>query len=688
MVAPSRIPAVLNPATNTHPAAAAPTEIAAANIPTFIAPSPVVVDSPTLTAGATLKTLIVPPASTSSFVAAAVTYNGQKFSINPSEFIAPTATIALTAQSQVVVYQGQSFTLNPSQFVAPGTIIPIPAVTASPILSPVTVGSIIFSLGPSAAIIRSSTYLFSPGQPPLTTVLDGQTIHIGANGIGFASTTVAIPTGQTAPTILPVVADGIKIEVGSNNAIISGTTYAIGSGATPQTVVIGTETLTFGPSGVGLPSTTILPYYPPPAPSPVAVDGLTFSIDAIKAIISGTTYAIGSGATPQTVVIGTETLTFGPSGVGLPSTTILPYYPPTAPSPVVVDGLTFSIDATEAIISGTTYAIGPGAVPKTVVIGTETLTFGPNGVDLPSTTIPPYYPPTIPSPVIIDGLTFSIDATQAIISGTTYAIGPGAVPKTVVIGTETLTFGPGGVDLPSTTIPPYYPPTIPSPVIVDGLTFSIDATEAIISGTTYAIGPDAVPKTVVIGTETLTFGPNGVDLPSTTIPPYKPPTIPSPVIIDGLTFSIDATEAIISGTTYAIGPGAVPETIVLGSETISIGPGGVGLPHTTLVPPSLPSLTPTPVTADGLTFSIDASDVIIAGSTYAIGSGAPTETLLVAGETVVVGPGGVGLVATTLAPPGAAGTGLEVSTGAAAVSRPVVRLVGGFVCFLLGVLVL
>ena len=195
MVAPSRIPAVLNPATNTHPAAAAPTEIAAANIPTFIAPSPVVVDSPTLTAGATLKTLIVPPASTSSFVAAAVTYNGQKFSINPSEFIAPTATIALTAQSQVVVYQGQSFTLNPSQFVAPGTIIPIPAVTASPILSPMTVVSIIFSLGPSAAIIRSSTYLFSPGQPPLTTVLDGQTIHIGANGIGFASTTVAIPTG-------------------------------------------------------------------------------------------------------------------------------------------------------------------------------------------------------------------------------------------------------------------------------------------------------------------------------------------------------------------------------------------------------------------------------------------------------------------------------------------------------------
>ena len=445
------VPALVEPVIHVNSAVTAPSEIAAA-----IAPSEVVADSHTFVAGTPHATL---------------TINGQAITVEPSQIIAHGTTIALPVPST-----------------ASGSPI------SSPTLSAVTVGAITFSLGPTAAIIGSSTYLFSPGEPPLTTVVDGQPIRIGANGIGFASTTVPIPIAQTSPTLLPVVADGLEIDVGSNKAIINGVTYAIGSGATPQTVVIGTKTLTFG--------------------------------------------------------------------------------------------------------SG--------------------------GVNLPDTTIPPYYPPTVPSPVVVDGLTFSIDATQAVISGTTYAIGPGAVPKTVVFGTETISLGPGGVGLPATTIPPYYPPTVPSPVVVDGLTFYIDA-----------------------------------------------------------------TQAIISGTTYAIGPGAAPRTVVFGTETISLGPGGVGLPMTTLVPPSLPSVAPIPMTADGLTFSIEPTDVIIGGSTYAIGSGAPTETLIISGETVKIGPGGVALPTTTIAPPGASSTGLISFTGAASTFGPVLSLIGGcLVCFSLGVIIL
>ncbi|KAI4134898.1 MAG: hypothetical protein LQ347_001134 [Umbilicaria vellea] len=577
----SLVPGLLNPVTDLSSAVPAPSEMAAT-----VAPSKVVVDGHTFVAGASHTTL---------------TINGQAITVEPSQIIAPGTTIAF-----------------------PVPLTPSGSPISSPTLSATTVGSITFSLDLLAATIGSSTYSFSPGAPPLTTIVDGQAIRIGANGIGFASTTVPIPIGQTSPTLLPVVANGLDIDVGSN-----------------------------------------------------------------KAIINGVTYAIGSGATPQTVVIGTNTVTFGPGGVSLPTTTIPPYYPPTVPSPVVVDGLTFSIDATQAVISGKTYAIGPGAAPKTVVFGTETISLGPDGVGLPATTIPPYYPPTVPSPVVVDGLTFSIDATQAVISGKTYAIGPGAAPKTVVFGTETISLGPGGVGLPATTIPPYYPPTVPSPVVVDGLTFLIDATQAVISGKTYAIGPGAAPKTVVFGTETISLGPDGVGLPATTIPPYYPPTVPSPVVVDGLTFSIDATQAIISGTTYAIGPGAASKTVVFGTETISLGPGGVGLPMTTLVPPALPSVAPTPITADGLTFSIEPSDVVIGGSTYAIGRGAPTETLVVSGETVVIGPGGVALPTTTIPPPGASSPGLVPFTGAASTFGPVRSLIGGcLVCLSLGVVIL
>lgn len=92
-------------------------------------------------------------------------------------------------------------------------------------------------------------------------------------------------------------------------AVISGTTYLIGSGATsPTTTIVNGQTVSLGPNGVGL-ATTIIPV-PGPATevqeSVVTAKGLTFSINPIEAIISGTTYPIGSEATSPTIVIVNE----------------------------------------------------------------------------------------------------------------------------------------------------------------------------------------------------------------------------------------------------------------------------------------------------------------------------------------------------------------------------------------------
>ena len=65
-------------------------------------------------------------------------------------------------------------------------------------------------------------------------------------------------------------------------------------------------------------------------------------------------------------------------------------------------------------------------------------------------------------------------------------------------------------------------------------------------------------------------------------------------VVDGITLSLEASDVVISGTTY---PFSKATTLVLGgTETIAVGSGGVGFPHTTLDPmagtaTSLPSLT-------------------------------------------------------------------------------------------------
>ena len=133
--------------------------------------------------------------------------------------------------------------------------------------------------------------------------------------------------------------------------------------------------------------------------SVISANGPTFSINPTEAIISGTTYPIGSEATvPMTAVINGQTVSLGPSGVGLRTTTV-PVPEPTGErqeSIITVDGLTFAVNPTEAIISGTTYPIGSEATsPTTTIINGQTVSLGSNGVGLPTTTVTP--PSTSPS---------------------------------------------------------------------------------------------------------------------------------------------------------------------------------------------------------------------------------------------------------------------------------------------------
>ena len=397
-IEPSRIVA----GTTTLPFSIAPdqpyTTAAIGSVPVTLGPKIAVIASATYTLGSS-PTAIVYDAQTyflesSKLVAAQTTVNlpyrkppfafvtagGEIFSVYSSQLEAPGITIAIPTgpyRSQFV-HRGETFTINPSQLIVPDKTVPLPWNMITPAPSAVSAEGIMMSIGPSAVVIGSRTYSL---QNPSSIVYNGHTISLGSNGVGLASTTIAFPS---VPSFSTVTEGALTLIVNPSEAVIQGHSYPLSQGATPITTVIQGQTISIGPDGIAFTGTTAVIPRPSKAPYLTTIDGMTFSVGPTDVVVAGKTYAIGGGAGSQTVTIGSEILSFGPEGVGLPGTTIAP-----AASMVTADGLTFSLDPTDVAISGTTYQIGAGARATTITVGGETISIGPGGIGLPDTTIPP-----------------------------------------------------------------------------------------------------------------------------------------------------------------------------------------------------------------------------------------------------------------------------------------------------------
>ena len=258
-----------------------------------------------------------------------------------------------------------------------------------------------------------------------------------------------------------VVVNGVPVNQGPSNGIVIGSS-TFQEAPAPQTVNINGETFTVLPSNAGV----------------VAPGGLT--IPPAPGITAGPSLTLGSG-------------TFSVN--------------PTNPSQVIMDGSTIQIPAagsTVFAISGTTYTVEPTAI----ISGSSTIPLPPAAG--PAATF---------SAETVDGLTFDLGSTLAVISGTTAAIGFGAPSSTLTVGTETITAGPEGLIFPDTTVAP-----LPSTEVVDGITFGLQPTDVVISGTTYDFDR---PTTLVLGTETVIIGTDGVVLPHTTLDLITSSTLPT-----------------------------------------------------------------------------------------------------------------------------------------------------------------
>jgi len=244
------------------------------------------------------------------------------------------------------------------------------------------------------------------------------------------TTAVAIETSLGPLSLTATLVAGVPIQVGSSSVYVGGSSVALPTGPSttlitiagqtfavrPSAIVAGSSTLTFQRAESVSYSTVLAATLPA---STVTRDGIVITVQPTAAVVGGVTFPIGPNAPEATTVIDSQTITFNSNGVIFPSVAIdgakstnlageafplsdspaTTYCPALTTAPAygitMLGGLTISIDSSEAIVSGTTYRIGPGGLDRstTAVLDGTTLVFGPSGVVLPgSTTVKPTAP--------------------------------------------------------------------------------------------------------------------------------------------------------------------------------------------------------------------------------------------------------------------------------------------------------
>ncbi|KAF7946072.1 uncharacterized protein EAE97_005110 [Botrytis byssoidea] len=183
----------------------------------------------------------------------------------------------------------------------------------------VIIGGEPISAGNSLAYIESSTFTYGSGLAVQTDVFNGQTILIYPSGVVFAQTTLG---GNSRSGNQIGVVGGLSVtEIGSSIAIISSITFNVGPGATPTKTVISGESISADQSGLVLAGTT-LTYPLILATHPVTILNVIFTqIGSSLAVIDGTTFTFGPGATHTSHTFNQQTIKIGSNGVEFSKTT-------------------------------------------------------------------------------------------------------------------------------------------------------------------------------------------------------------------------------------------------------------------------------------------------------------------------------------------------------------------------------
>jgi hypothetical protein len=547
-----------------------------------------------------------------------------------------------SGKSTVVTQKGQVFTIYPSEVVGPGTYLVIPSAGA---------GNTGVPNNQSPNHGNSGSGGSSGGGGGGTNGNNGgNVVEGGVNGSNGGNTGGGGTNGNNGGnSVGSGVATGeqgsgsggsgsVNGGQGNGGGVYEGVNGPGSNGGVNDAGGYGGEENNPGGSGNGV---FVVP------PSSTVIGSFTIQVGQSIAQINGASYTIGPGAPDKTTVVNQQTISIGAEGLAFPGTTLAPL--PREPTNIMVlGGQPMSVENSVAYIGSSTFTYGVGSATKTEVFNGETILIGPSGVNLAKTTLAGSSDSGLQLG-IVGGLTLTeVGATLGIISGTTFTVGPGATSTFAVINGETISAGPSAIIGASTTLT--YPLINPTHTVSnEGITFTeIGSGLAVLDGTTFTFGPGAAPTSHFHNGQTISIGGDGIGFASTTFTgmPQTPST--QAVTAGGITFSeIGSTLAVIDGTTFNFGPSAKPTSLTINGQSISIGPGGIGFASTTFT-----GITQTPttqaITAGGITFSeVGSTLAIIDGTTFTFGLGAQPTSHTFDGQTISIGPQGIGFATTT-----------------------------------------
>jgi hypothetical protein len=228
-------------------------------------------------------------------------------------------------QTQVVIVAGQTFTIDPTRVVGAGATIDRPSATGGPYVPVPTstdFGSVPVVVSSSVAVIGGSSFTLGP--TPTTAIVSGQTFTIGASTIAAAGRTLPLPTSPS-PTEVVVAGGDLITAIGSSVVVIHGTTLTYQLTGPATTLTVDGDAITLGPGGIT-----------------AAHGGVTLG-GPHAASPHDTEYALVGGATIT------------------------------------------KVGASVVVIQNVTYTVGPGTGTTTTVVGGESVTIAPSGVQVGST---------------------------------------------------------------------------------------------------------------------------------------------------------------------------------------------------------------------------------------------------------------------------------------------------------------
>ncbi|XWW95517.1 hypothetical protein V2A60_003477 [Cordyceps javanica] len=272
-----------------------------------------------------------------------------------------------------------------------------------------------------------------------------------------------------------------------------------------------------------------------------------------------------------------------------------PHTPVGGGAPAPEETYTITAGPTSVVINTQTFTVPPGS-SSVVTLDKDggVFTINPTAVVAPGATIT--RPPSVtgPSSSVLAGIPVTSAGPNLQIGGGTFPI-PTSKPSIVNVNGQDVTIGPTGVTIGGYSMAFMKPE--PSDVIVAGgeMLTAIGRSVVVLHSITYTYGTGIAPIVQVINGDTVSIGPTGVVVHGSMLGgATAQPTDTEFEIVGGATIAkIPPSMIIVNGETYAVGPGVSSKTLVIGDQTLTMGPIGLVMAATTIKYPFDASVTTT-----------------------------------------------------------------------------------------------